>query len=116
MLNTLISYIYRDAANYQQHERIVLAGELSQADLTVIKNNLIDGQFFIPEQVGIEPLQERFSSLDVDDDHPYHELDCDDIHLTDDPSSSTLTTKQLVENFRMVVWDFIKADEALWRR
>lgn len=115
MLNTEISYVYRDSSNYKQYNTLVLNGEISQIGVEIIISKLIDQQFFIPEQVGLPALQKRFITL-TSDDHPYHELLREDIRIVSSESSIELNIDELVERFRTVIWDLLRADMDLWQK
>lgn len=74
-----IDYLYRDADNNKQFERIKLEGTVTLFHAAVIYTALTcDGEdHFIPEKLGLEPLQERWNDTNYDHDgpdHPYHEL------------------------------------------
>lgn len=113
MANTQITYMYRDASNFKQFETVILRGEMSEEDISLIIGKLVDGTFFIPEQVGLPRLQFRWSSLN-NADHVYHELTREDITLTDLSPTIKITAKRLVDNFRHVKWNIIKSHQALW--
>lgn len=67
-MNTRVSYQYRDASNYKLYDEVVIAGELSFAELEPF---LIDGIYFVPEELHIPRLQ--FGSRN-EDDHDWHEI------------------------------------------
>jgi hypothetical protein len=96
--------MYRDAGNWKQYETVILKGEISQADIEVIMASLKDKEYFLPAQVGLETLQERWEFLNIDD-HIWHELTRGDIVLTDEEPTIELTAEQLVTNFKNVSWD-----------
>lgn len=66
--NTEFEYRYRDASNYKWHASVVLAGSLRLQD---IKPYLIDGEFFVPELVGLKCLTPEIRN---EDDHDWHEV------------------------------------------
>lgn len=110
MMNTRITYLYRDGSNYKQSESVVIQGELTFAE---VEPYLDEGEYFIPGQVGLEDLQHRFGGKLTMDDHPWHELKEDDFELTDDPLTGSITTQELLERFRAVTWDETAAGNAL---
>lgn len=59
MPHTLLSYLYRDASNYKAHGTILLSGEAIPDLHRRLRESLIDGEYFIPEKVGIPPLREQ---------------------------------------------------------
>lgn len=106
MQNTKIEYLYRDASNYKQWNEAVLAGEFTKDDIDKIRD-VMDGEFFCPEQVGL-PLVRPDDSY-TEDDHCWSELDPEGgISLTDEAPTVDLTWRQLVENF-------CKVKETGWR-
>lgn len=67
-MNTRLSYQYRDASNYKLYDEVVIAGELSFPELEPF---LIDGIYFVPEELNIPRLQFNPSN---EDDHDWHEI------------------------------------------
>lgn len=113
MVNTEFTYLYRDASNWKQFETIILEGEMSTEDIDLIMSRLEDEDLFLPEQVGLQRLQHRWGKLN-EDDHAYHELNREDIKIVDLPSTTPMTAKELVENFRTVSWDIQRSVWTLW--
>jgi hypothetical protein len=72
--NTLIEIMYRDASNYKQYGEVVLAGALTLDQARAIMASLDGNDNFIPEQVGLEPMEWSGPGGAYDDDHPYHEI------------------------------------------
>ena len=98
--NTRIDYLYRDASNHKMRNHEILAGAFTQDDIAKI-SEVMDCEFFCPEQVGL-PL-ERPDEYYTEDDHCLAELyPEDDITLTDEAPTISLTWRQLVENFNKV--------------
>lgn len=52
-MNTCISYLYRDACNYKIHNEVIINGVLTSAQIDSIMDCLLDGEYFIPSQVGL---------------------------------------------------------------
>jgi hypothetical protein len=67
-LNTRIEYMYRDAGNYKFYGSCILRGEVAAEDVAPY---LIDGEFFIPQHVGLRSLTPEVRN---DDDHMLHEF------------------------------------------
>ena len=111
--NTSISYLYRDASNYKVYESIIFVGPISDEDITLILGKLDHGVFFLPEQVGLPTLYGSFDQL-CEDDHVWHELERDDIELTNQPATTSSNIISLVEKFKSISdWDIISADRNL---
>lgn len=77
-MNTVFSYLYRDADNYKARETVVLTGAPRPGDFDVIQSALDDGCFFIPSQVGLPDLQEQLQQYDSPD-----MLDADGVNPAD---------------------------------
>lgn len=76
----IFEYQYRDASNYKARGQVLLHGRAKDADLKALRAKLESGEFFIPEQVGIQPLQPQLWAAcacapDVDLDHCWHEFE-----------------------------------------
>jgi len=76
----IFEYQYRDASNYKARGQVLLDGSAKDDDLKALRAKLESGEFFIPEQVGIQPLQPRLWAAcgcapDVDLDHCWHEFE-----------------------------------------
>lgn len=78
MPHTLLRYLYRDAANYKAHGTVILSGKTSPEHDRRLRTSLIDGEYFIPEKVGLPSLRERLyqysSGSPTEDDHVLHEF------------------------------------------
>lgn len=82
--NTKFCYTYRDGSNYKQFEEIVLPGEITEQQKDLILSKRDEGQYFIPSQVDLSDLQSKMIGFPSGDDHVWHELDTDDIFLTEE--------------------------------
>lgn len=112
-MNTLFRYLYRDASNYKQYRNLVVEGSLTPAQMDAIREKLQDGEDFIPEQVGLEALQEYFDYLDEDDDHPWHEVEC--IEPTASRPNDPMSAQELFDAFMAVEqWQDIEAAQKLF--
>jgi hypothetical protein len=77
---SVIEYLYRDASNYKEFGEILLEGLFSETDIELVRSCMYDcGQFFVPEEIGIPPLQsrlwEKYGGPD-EDDHQWHSIEC----------------------------------------
>lgn len=73
----VFEYLYRDASNYKAHRTLLLKGSCSDAFQADIVSKLSAGLYFIPQQVGLPPLQAElyaYSNGPTDDDHAWHEF------------------------------------------
>ena len=107
MQNTKISYMYRDASNYKVHEEVILEGTMTEEQWQKIREHLYDGEFFIPDVLGMEGLQWKLGEYDEEEDHCYHELT--GYEPTDKRSCGT--SVQTVEKF---VETFLSMDQKKW--
>ena len=111
VMNTEITYMYRDADNYKVCHSVVLSGMLTEAGLLKISSKLEMGGDFIPSQVGLPELQGFLGDLSSADD-VWHEW-VDAVH-TEEAVDFPLTVDQLVERFEVLEgWDAIEAAKKL---
>lgn len=106
-MNTIISFLYRDACNYKVFNTCVVKGQLSHEQARTIMDSLDMGEYFIPEQIGL-PV-ERFGSV-TEDDHCWCELEADFYKPTDAPATVDMFVEQLAANFAAAKgkWDDVK--------
>ena len=97
-INTKMSYMYRDACNYKSHAEVILNGRMSDAQAAEILGTLDDGEYFIPEAVGLDAPRESVYDFDVD--HPYWELKPYDFKDTDKAPTTDITPEELVKSFK----------------
>ena len=74
---TALDYLYRDAANYKAHGTALLTGSLSPSEISEIFAKLDSRTSFVPEQLGVPPLQSQLGALSdgpTTADHAFHEL------------------------------------------
>jgi hypothetical protein len=75
--STAIEYEYRDAGNYKVWATFLIEGVFSDAVIKLLKERLLDGEFFIPEDIDVLPLQpllwEEFDGSNGDD-HNWHSI------------------------------------------
>ena len=80
--NIKFNYLYRDAGNYKEFSDVVFTNKdsksLQEIELA-IRQNLIEGEFFIPEKWNIPRL--TFDSYSPELDHEYHEFES--VEVTD---------------------------------
>lgn len=75
----VFEYVYRDASNYKAWGRILLNGGADTKLIETLRSTLESAEFFIPEQVGLLPLQTQLwtaCGCTPDDklDHCWHEF------------------------------------------
>jgi hypothetical protein len=102
MSNTLISYLYRDESNHKQYATIIVAGRIT---FEQVRPYLNENEWFIPSQVGLEDLQERWGRIDPDLDHVWHEFFDDTFEVTELPPTEEMTAEELLKRFQAVKWD-----------
>lgn len=74
-MTVLLEYLYRDAGNNKRWGNITLSNRdrVKYDELrSSIRSNLIDGEFFVAETVGLPTLY--FESHDPDLDHGWHQF------------------------------------------
>lgn len=71
-------YSYRDASGYRVYGLALFGGTFAAADEELILARLESRQFFIPEKLGLPPLQSGLYQYSGghpnEDDHPWHEF------------------------------------------
>ncbi len=92
-MNTIFSYLYRDAGNYKFYNKLVLLGVLRSDQIVSYLN---EGTYFIPSEVGMPDLQ---PDLFTRDDHIWHEIDS--IQCTTEEPSCDLSAHMVIERFRI---------------
>lgn len=94
--NTRISYLYRDASNYKQHNEVVVSGTFTPEQIEAIIGCLDAGEYFIPVQVGFP--EERFEKI-TEDDHCWFELSRDGFEETDAEANIDMAPSEVVAKF-----------------
>ena len=87
--NIKFNYLYRDAGNYKVFSDTLFTNKdstsLQEIELA-IRNNLIEGEFFIPEKWNIPRLS--FDSYSPELDHDYHEFES--LEITNENSTDNI--------------------------
>jgi hypothetical protein len=98
-MNTRMSYRYADKTNCRQYTSIVVAGTITWEQIAPY---LAKQGSFIPGQLGLEDLQQRFAL--PGGDHPWHQIAPDDIKPTEAAPTIALTGGELAERFGHTLW------------
>lgn len=96
-MNTKISYLYRDADNYKNLNQVVIPGLVSSDQISTIMDCLNEGEYFIPEQVGLP--EDRGFEESTEADHCWFELCRNGFEPTDASPNWNMTPDKLVEMF-----------------
>ncbi len=96
MKNTRISYLYRDASNYKQHNEVIVPGTFTPEQIETIIGCLDAGEYFIPVQIGFPEV--RFDDI-TEDDHCWFELCRDGFEETDVEANIDMSPDEVVEKF-----------------
>lgn len=102
---SVIEYQYRDASNFKAYGEILVEGIFSKSDMELIHSYMYDnGEYFIPEEINIPPLQmklwKEFGGPN-DDDHEWHSIECIRNAQQEDFKLPLWGTKQfLIESFQ----------------
>ena len=108
-MNTKIGYMYRDASNYKEYGEIIVEGIILSEQ---IQPFLYEGEFFIPEQVGLIELQDRLRSFPSEDDHVWHSLEL--VEPTEEEADHEDSAEVLLEKFSKIgKWDIVGASKRL---
>jgi hypothetical protein len=76
-MNISLTYLYRDAGNNKIWGEVIFSNKMNFDVSTLeekIKNELIDGEFFVAEDLCLPSL--RFERYDEELDHGWHEYFC----------------------------------------
>jgi hypothetical protein len=112
-MNTSIEYLYWDQENNKATAIVILPGELTPQQIDAIRQRchhepeIDDEDWFIPSQVGMEPLYGELGAPDPSDpdlDGPWHLLV--EIKPTDAAPTTKLTAEMLYNHFMEIrEWD-----------
>jgi len=87
--NIKFNYLYRDAGNYKEFSYVVFTNKdsksLQEIEL-VIRKNLIEGEFFIPEKWNVPRLS--FENYSPELDHDYHKFES--VEVTDENPTESI--------------------------
>ena len=92
--NTKIVYLFRDENNFKTENEEIVKGELSKEQMKQITDSLLDGEYFIPERVGL--TERRFGRIGCVNEL-FYELT--DILTTDEEPTIDMSADELVHNF-----------------
>lgn len=98
-MNTKISYLYRDAANYKVRNECIINGELNYEQIRQIIDCCDECEYFMPSQVGLP--ERKFDDYDAEVDHCWFEINEYCFEQTEQPANALLTARQLLENFAL---------------
>jgi hypothetical protein len=71
--DSVFEYLYRDASNYKAYGSAVLTGRATDGDVAKVEGKLTTDGIFIPEFVGLKPLQAQLDGFPSGEDHIWHE-------------------------------------------
>lgn len=109
IVNTKISYLYRDASNYKAYNEVIIKGKISPTQINQIMECLEDGEYFIPCQIGFPEI--RIGKVDPEVDHCWFELELSSFQFTSEPETVEITAEELVQAFRKARGNW---DKFLW--
>lgn len=110
-MNTTLRYLYRDGDNYKISSSETFVGVLDEAMTQAFRAHLdLEGGgdigSFIPGQVGLADLQDKFlgpTAWDPERDHPWHEVLA--IEKTDQPATTSITVAEFLEQVLSTRWN-----------
>ena len=99
-MNTIVHYMYRDAANYKIHCKEIVKGELDEIDRKDLFENYEEAiEFFYPEKIGFKaPTFVSEGYRPYEDDPDSHEIV--DFELTDERPTVDLTIDDVLAYLR----------------
>ena len=96
-MNICFEYLYRDGANYKNWGEVILRPtpgfDITKAD-NQIRRALIDGEYFVAEEVKVPTLY--FLEQDRELDHGWHEYSC--MSWTDRDTINIRTIAEFIED------------------
>lgn len=95
--NTIISFLYRDAGNYKRTFEICIPGMITKDQIDRIMASLDDGEYFIPERVGL--TAKRWDNFDPQLDHKWCELKPSGFSSTAVPAGTEIAPEELACRF-----------------
>lgn len=114
MKNTRITYQYRDGGNNKVFSYVVLAGDICESGLDMMRERAAldmdaSTEFgdFIPGQIGLPDLQDSFvggAEWDAELDHPFHEI-LNIEPTTETPCGHSIDAEGFAHFVSTTVWD-----------
>ncbi len=92
-MNTIFSYLYRDASNYKLYHEEIIQGELT---FEQIQPYLDQSLYFIPSVIGLKAL--GFEDWDQEEDHIWHEIEL--LKLTDKEPTIELSVSKIIAKLK----------------
>lgn len=102
-MNTAIHVLYRDPSNYKLRDTLVFSGAITDGEVRAIDAHKLDGQFFVPTQIGLRHLGEDSDWSIDEEDTDLHEIEM--IELTHDEPTEDMSINDFVERFCAAVWN-----------
>lgn len=100
-MNTMVRYCYTDGANYKKFGKCVIKGVMSTEQESTVLASLDEGEFFIPEMVGIPALNfDKEFGHDEDLDHPWCHFPVEPFMKTIEVPTVNLTVDEFVDRFK----------------
>jgi len=96
--NLKFEYLYRDAANYKQFGCVVLNNPTKidpELATKLIREHLIDGEFFLPEKIQV-PFLEQFD-YNPEIDHDWYEFE--KFSLTEEEPTQSINAQDFLDTF-----------------
>lgn len=94
MTYSIIPVTYRDADNYKSHGSYHVKGEFTPEQVTRMKATLDLDDRFLPGQIGGDHLGGNSFEYDDEVDHPWHELNVDEIRTSEHPEGDDFGTPE----------------------
>jgi hypothetical protein len=98
-MNTLLEYLYRDAANYKRHGAFTFVGTPTEPLLERLRAALFDREFVVAAQVGLPSLAPWMlgeEPYDSSVDHALHEVVWPPSPTDEEPCEPTVTLESFV--------------------
>ena len=115
-MNTKISFMYRDADNYKFFYSSIVNGEISKEQIETIISCLDEGEYFIPELVGLPCDYVSGYDFDEQSDHAFCELNEDSFEPIVAKATVNMTACELVAAFQKASghWNAPEGESYIW--
>ena len=100
-MNIKFSYLYRDAANYKQHNEVVFTNPYKvpiEIIRTIITSKLIDECWFVAKDWNLPDMHFKEYDLDDEKDHQWHEFQA--IEESNDEATTNISIEEFFESIR----------------
>lgn len=116
-VNLEVDYMYRDGNNFKQYSSFVLSGVPDDLGILMGRTSLPswkldESEYFIPGEVGLEDLQNKFTHASPGADHPWHTFD--GWRLTEKIPTVAMSWEEFDQRMSEIDWGDPKLESYKW--